>query len=80
MFNHLATEFPLLQSNIQIWCSGPSFNCNHFSLFILANSPIFLGAGGFSQIKEYRYWNAETKSLDFEGMIEDLQVSVKKLL
>ena len=31
-------------------------------------------AAGFSNIVEYRYWKEETRSLDFEGMLEDLEV------
>ncbi|XP_049958548.1 aspartate aminotransferase, cytoplasmic-like [Schistocerca serialis cubense] len=28
--------------------------------------------GGFSDVREYRYWNTQTRKLDFEGLIEDL--------
>ncbi|KAK9501834.1 hypothetical protein O3M35_012489 [Rhynocoris fuscipes] len=37
---------------------------NHHLLFKLA---------GFTNIKEYRYWNAKTRSLDLEGLLEDLE-------
>uniref|UniRef100_A0A0B7BB06 Aspartate aminotransferase n=1 Tax=Arion vulgaris TaxID=1028688 RepID=A0A0B7BB06_9EUPU len=29
-------------------------------------------AAGFSEIREYRYWNSETRDLNFTGMLEDL--------
>jgi len=29
---------------------------------------------GFTDVKKYRYWHAETRSLDFSGMCEDLAV------
>jgi aspartate aminotransferase len=32
---------------------------------------VFKGAG-FSEIREYRYWNSETRDLNFDGMLEDL--------
>ncbi|GFS26444.1 aspartate aminotransferase [Elysia marginata] len=38
------------------------------------NGTLVIKASGFSNVKKYRYWNAKTKSLDFAGMIEDLQV------
>lgn len=28
---------------------------------------------GFSQVSEYRYWHAETRSIDLEGLLEDLR-------
>ncbi|CAG5136685.1 unnamed protein product, partial [Candidula unifasciata] len=29
-------------------------------------------SAGFSEIREYRYWNSETRDLNFTGMLEDL--------
>jgi aspartate/tyrosine/aromatic aminotransferase len=29
---------------------------------------------GFTDVKKYRYWHADTRSLDFNGMCEDLAV------
>ena len=34
-----------------------------------------LGAVGFTDIREYCYWNAEGRNLDFDGMLEDFKVS-----
>ena len=31
---------------------------------------------GFANIKEYRYYNPDTKGLDIEGMIADLTVTI----
>jgi len=31
--------------------------------------------GGFKEYRSYRYWNAATKSLDLEGMLEDLRAA-----
>ena len=37
-------------------------------------------AAGFTQIKEYRYWDAATRGFDVGGMMEDLQVRAIQLL
>ena len=46
-----------------VYSSNPTWG-NH--------SLVFLSAG-FKEYKSYRYWNAATKALDFEGLIEDLK-------
>lgn len=43
--------------------SNPSWD-NHSNIFI---------AAGFSDERTYRYWDAETCGLDFDGMMEDLR-------
>ena len=35
---------------------------------------------GYTDRREYRYYNKETKGLDLNGMLEDLQVSLNKML
>ncbi|XP_048249252.1 aspartate aminotransferase, cytoplasmic-like isoform X1 [Haliotis rufescens] len=45
-----------------VYVSKPTWG-NHRNIFKHAN---------FSNIKEYRYWDAKTRGLDFEGMLEDL--------
>jgi aspartate/tyrosine/aromatic aminotransferase len=37
------------------------------------------GDAGFSDRREYRYYNKETRGLDLNGMLEDLQVDTKML-
>ena len=39
------------------------------------NHRAILDAVGFTDIREYRYWNADSRNLDFDGMLEDLKVS-----
>lgn len=41
---------------------------NHHLLFINA---------GFTEPRQYRYWNAETRSLDLDGFLEDLRAAPK---
>ncbi|PSN36814.1 Aspartate aminotransferase [Blattella germanica] len=41
---------------------------NHHLLFVNA---------GFTEPKQYRYWNAEARSLDLEGFLEDLRAAPK---
>ena len=41
----------------------------------LGNHRGILGAVGFTDIREYRYWNTEDRNLDFDGMLEDLKVN-----
>lgn len=31
---------------------------------------------GYTNIREYRYWNQEKRAIDFEGFVEDLQVRI----
>lgn len=33
---------------------------------------VFAGAG-FTDIRQYRYWNAQTRGIDMEGMLDDLK-------
>ena len=42
---------------------------------IAGNHRGILGAVGFTDIREYRYWNADGRNLDFDGMLEDFKVS-----
>ncbi|KAK3094424.1 hypothetical protein FSP39_001587 [Pinctada imbricata] len=51
-----------------MYTSNPTWG-NHMGIF---------KACGFSNVKQYRYWNAETRSIDFEGMIEDLGAAPDK--
>jgi len=41
------------------------FSGNHLGIFKDA---------GFTDIREYRYWDASTKGLDIQGLLEDLRV------
>ena len=54
----------------------PSYNYTiaHHSL-PLGNHRGILEAVGFTDIREYRYWNAEDRNLNFDGMLQDLKVS-----
>ncbi|PSN36815.1 Aspartate aminotransferase [Blattella germanica] len=47
--------------------SSPTYE-NHHLLFVNA---------GFTEPKQYRYWNAEAHSLDLEGFLEDLRAAPK---
>ncbi|XP_023210055.1 aspartate aminotransferase, cytoplasmic-like [Centruroides sculpturatus] len=38
---------------------------------------VFMNAG-FKECRTYRYWDAKTRSLDFDGMIEDMKVRIPK--
>lgn len=40
------------------------------------NHQKILKAVGYTDIREYNYYNSATKSLDFEAFLEDLQVSI----
>ncbi|RUS83214.1 hypothetical protein EGW08_009025 [Elysia chlorotica] len=51
-----------------VYVSAPTWG-NHKGVFKSA---------GFSQIKEYRYWDAETRGLNFAGMLEDLAAAPPK--
>ena len=37
-------------------------------------------ASGFTDVREYRYWNAATRSLDMTGLVEDLKVSNRRII
>ncbi|MDX1343200.1 amino acid aminotransferase [Reinekea sp. G2M2-21] len=59
----IASEFMARQLGVEnIWVSNPTW-ANHGAVFHSANMGV----------KPYRYYNAETQSLDFDGMLEDLQ-------
>ena len=45
-----------------------------FFIFTPGNHKGVFKAAGFSEIKEYRYWDAEKRGLNLEGMLEDLAV------
>ena len=34
-----------------------------------------IGEVGFTDIREYCYWNAEQKAVDIDGLLRDLKVS-----
>nr|QFR39792.1 cytoplasmic aspartate aminotransferase [Azumapecten farreri] len=60
----LAAEFMHRHLGVDVvYVSKPTWG-NHKGIFKDA---------GFSQIKEYRYWKADTRSLDIDGMLEDLK-------
>jgi len=46
-----------------VYVSKPTWP-NHIQVF---------SQSGFTDIREYRYWNAEKKGINFEGMMEDLE-------
>ncbi|WP_320822482.1 amino acid aminotransferase [Reinekea sp.] len=59
----VAADFLARQLDVEnIWVSNPTWG-NHNSIFASANLTV----------NSYRYYDAETQSLDFEGMMEDLQ-------
>ena len=39
----------------------------------LANHNLLLRHAGFTEIRNYRYWDKTNKKLDFDGLIEDLK-------
>ena len=47
---------------------------------ILGNHRGVLAAVGFTDVREYCYWNAEGRNLDFDGMLGDLKVSRRGLV
>jgi aspartate/tyrosine/aromatic aminotransferase len=58
----IASEFISRQLGIdKIWVSNPTW-ANHGSVFASANL----------EVKPYRYYDAQTKGLDFDGMLADL--------
>lgn len=42
-------------------------------LSLTGNHRLIFTQAGFTDVKQYRYWDGKTKGLDFDGMIEDLQ-------
>lgn len=59
----IAADFMYRELNIKtIWVSNPTW-ANHGSVFNSANLTV----------QSYRYYDAETQSLDFDGMLEDLK-------
>jgi aspartate/tyrosine/aromatic aminotransferase len=59
----VASEFMARQLGVEnIWVSNPTW-ANHGAVFASANL----------SVKPYRYYDAQTQSLDFDGMLEDLQ-------
>ncbi|XP_060074794.1 aspartate aminotransferase, cytoplasmic-like, partial [Ylistrum balloti] len=59
----LAAEFMHRHLGVDVvYVSNPTWG-NHIGIFRDA---------GFSDIRKYHYWKADTKSLDFDGMITDL--------
>ena len=36
------------------------------------NHPAIFDGAGFTDLRQYRYWDAENRNLDFSGMLEDL--------
>ena len=41
------------------------------------NHKLVFSHAGFSQVKEYRYWDAKNRGVDFAGFKEDLEVMEK---
>jgi len=59
----IASDFMVRQLGIDnIWVSNPTW-ANHSSVFASANL----------NVKPYRYYDAETQGLDFDGMLDDLK-------
>ncbi|XP_029645984.1 aspartate aminotransferase, cytoplasmic-like [Octopus sinensis] len=48
-----------------VYVSSPTWG-NHKGVYM---------AAGFTNVKEYRYWDAQTRSLDINGMVEDLSAA-----
>lgn len=42
-------------------------------MVITENHPRVMNQAGFPNIREYRYWSSETRSIDIDGMINDLE-------
>ncbi|XP_047478353.1 aspartate aminotransferase, cytoplasmic-like [Penaeus chinensis] len=49
------------------------YNTFYFSTPTWGNHRLIFTQAGFTDVKQYRYWDGKTKGLDFDGMIEDLQ-------
>lgn len=62
----VGAEFLARQLKLRtFYYSSPTWE-NHHLIFINA---------GFTDARTYRYWNPETRSIDFEGMCEDLKAA-----
>jgi Aspartate/tyrosine/aromatic aminotransferase len=48
-----------------------------FLLLWLENHHLLFTNAGFTEPRQYRYWNAETRSLDLDGFLEDLRAAPK---
>ncbi|CAG2238787.1 GOT1 [Mytilus edulis] len=55
-----------------------NFDCVYVSKPTWGNHKTIFKRSGFSDVREYRYWHPETKSLDFQGMLEDLNNAPEK--
>lgn len=42
-------------------------------MFFIDNHESIFGRVGFTDIRSYRYWNSETRSVDIDGMLDDLE-------
>ena len=47
-------------------------NTVYYSNPTWANHPDIFEGTGFTDLRQYRYWDAENRNLDFSGMLEDL--------
>ena len=65
---------PIIFQAIHFWDSRITillkFTCNN-----IGNHRGVIGEVGFTDIREYRYWNAEQKTVDIDGFLQDLKVS-----
>jgi len=48
-------------------------NCAYYSDPTWGNHGLIFKNAGFTDIRKYRYWDAQRKCLDFDGFIEDLE-------
>merc|ERR1712123_314311 len=48
-------------------------NCAYYSDPTWGNHGLIFKNAGFTDIRKYRYWDAQSKGLDFEGFLEDLE-------
>lgn len=42
-------------------------------MFLIENHGKVFGTAGFTDLRTYRYWKPETRAIDFEGFVEDLE-------
>jgi len=49
------------------------YNTFYFSTPTWGNHGLIFKHAGFTDVKQYRYWDEKTKGLDFAGMMEDLK-------
>lgn len=50
---------------------------NYFLISFSENHGLIFTNAGFTEPRQYRYWNPETRNIDFEGMLEDLKNAPK---